>query len=316
MDVAQRTDAGRAQLEQPYSGLAKTFHWLVFVLVAMQASIALVLPALLPKSAEDDLSDWHLSVGSTILFVMALRLAWRLTHPAPAPPADLPPSLRLLSRATHWGLYAALIVLPLLGWTAASGYGATVRLFGLIPLPALIAQDKATAETVGGIHHALAVARAGAHRAAHRGGALPSAGQAGRGDPAHAAGLGRQHAPSVFVIEAPPCVAKVTGFQRRPCRQVGVPLTLACLTHSQQNTASRVPAGSAVEDGDGGQQKRPRPVQRGSRIAARFGCGALRAAMVAALANASPPQAGLWRAAGWIPTVEQPSALPLPCVVG
>ncbi len=44
------------------------------------------------------------------------------------------------------------MVLLLLGWVAASGFGATPYLFGVIPLPALIAKDKPTAEAVGGVH--------------------------------------------------------------------------------------------------------------------------------------------------------------------
>ena len=89
---------------------------------------------------------------------MVLRLAWRLTHRPPPPPADLPRALRLLSRATHWLFYAVLIVLPLLGWAAASAYGVTPYLLGLIPLPALVAQSKPLAETIGSVHGTLALA--------------------------------------------------------------------------------------------------------------------------------------------------------------
>ena len=146
-----------ATLDQPYNPVAKLFHWVVVVLLLAQISIALVLPSLLPKTAEDALTAWHLSVGSTILLVMLLRLAWRLTHAPPPAPTDLQPTLRRLSRVTHWAFYAILIVLPLLGWTTASAYGATVRLFGLIPLPALTAPDKAFAEALGEVHGATAV---------------------------------------------------------------------------------------------------------------------------------------------------------------
>ena len=89
---------------------------------------------------------------------MLLRLTWRLTHPPPPPPTDLPPALRLLSRATHWLFYVVLIVLPLLGWTAASAFGARVYLLGLIPLPALVAPNKPLAEVVGSVHGVVALA--------------------------------------------------------------------------------------------------------------------------------------------------------------
>ncbi len=156
MSASTRMDPGLAELDRPYHPVSRLFHWAVVALLAMQVTIALVLPSILPKADEDRLTAWHLSVGSAILLVMLLRLAWRLSHPPPAPPADLPPSLRLLSRATHWAFYAILVVLPVLGWTAASAFGATVRLFGLIPLPALVAPNKPFAEAVGDVHATVA----------------------------------------------------------------------------------------------------------------------------------------------------------------
>lgn len=158
MSTTMRAPAGPATIGQGYDPVAKTFHWLIVALLIAQYSTELILPYILPKTAEDPLNAWHFSMGSTILVLMLLRLAWRLTHTPPPPPADLPPSLRLLSRTTHWAFYAILIVLPLLGWTAASAYGAKVYLIGLIPLPALVSPDKALAERIGGVHATLALA--------------------------------------------------------------------------------------------------------------------------------------------------------------
>jgi len=142
-------------LDDGYGGVAKTFHWVVVVLVVVQYATKW-LPAGFTSLREGQLNGWHLAVGPTILLLMLLRLAWRLTHRTPPPPNDLPRSLQLLSRATHWLFYAVLIVLPVLGWVAASGYGATPTLLGVVPLPALIAKDKSLAETIGSIHGALA----------------------------------------------------------------------------------------------------------------------------------------------------------------
>ncbi len=58
---------------------------------------------------------------------------------------------------THWAFYAVLILLPLLGWIAANAYGVTVYLAGVIPLPALVAPDKAFAERIGGVHGTVAL---------------------------------------------------------------------------------------------------------------------------------------------------------------
>lgn len=138
-----------------YDGVAQSFHWIIVLLVVAQYATKW-LPDGFASLSEKQLNAWHLAIGPTILLLMLLRLAWRLTHYIPAPPSDLPPSLQVVSRATHWLFYAILLVLPVLGWVAASGFGVQVTLLRLIPLPALIASDKSLAESVGSVHGALA----------------------------------------------------------------------------------------------------------------------------------------------------------------
>ncbi len=138
-----------------YDGVAQSFHWLVVLLVIAQYATKWP-PAGFASLSKGQLNAWHLAIGPAILLLMLLRLAWRLTHHVPPPPSDLSAPLRVLSRSTHWLFYAILIVLPVLGWVAASGYGAVVTLLGLVPLPALVSQDKSLAESVGSVHGALA----------------------------------------------------------------------------------------------------------------------------------------------------------------
>jgi len=140
-----------------YDGVAQAFHWLVVAMLITQYSVALLLSYFLPKSAEAGLAEWHFSVGSSVLVVMLARLAWRLTHTPPPPPKDLSPGLRLLSRATHWVFYAVLIVLPVLGWAAASADGARVHLAGLIPLPLLVSKDDPFGKAMATVHPAIAI---------------------------------------------------------------------------------------------------------------------------------------------------------------
>ncbi len=132
-----------------YTGVAKGLHWLIAALVVLQFVTKLMPPGAMTEQA---LNAWHLAIGPAILLIMLLRLAWRLTHTPPPPPADLSPVLQFVSRATHWAFYAILILLPIGGWMSASGFGARPTLLGLFPLPMLIDKDKAAAETWGEIH--------------------------------------------------------------------------------------------------------------------------------------------------------------------
>ena len=153
--ISSASSLARAEQGRTYNGVARSFHWLVAGLLLVQYGTKWV-PA--SWASEATLNAWHLAVGPTILLLMVLRLLWRLTHRPPPAPADLSVGLRVLSRATHWGFYLVLIVLPVLGWLAASGYGATPTLLGVVPLPALTGHDEHFAAAVGGVHGAFAVA--------------------------------------------------------------------------------------------------------------------------------------------------------------
>ncbi|MDT7950947.1 MAG: cytochrome b [Acetobacteraceae bacterium] len=141
---------------ESYDPVAKTLHWVVVGLVTAQFVTKLISPGTFAGVTENGLNAWHLAVGPTILLVMLLRLAWRLTHTPPPPPQDIAAPLQLLSLATHWAFYGLLIIIPVLGWLSASGYGAHPTLMFLFKLPAIVPTDKGSAEWWGAIHGWLA----------------------------------------------------------------------------------------------------------------------------------------------------------------
>lgn len=113
-------------------------HWLVAAL----ASAVVVLGWRMLASPHETASRerflyWHRSLGLVVLLVMLLRLLWRWRHPPPPLPADFARPAAALARATHLGLYAVLIAMPLAGWLNAAAAGHAVRLFGLVALPPL-----------------------------------------------------------------------------------------------------------------------------------------------------------------------------------
>jgi cytochrome b561 len=147
----------RIRPEIGYSPVAKIFHWTIVLLVVVQFAIAWTMPDIGRNTRPVGLVGWHLSVGAAILAVAVARFVWRLTHPAPPPPADLAPALRFVSRATHFLLYAVLILLPLMGWANAAARGWDVRLFGVIPLPRLVPMGSMLGRQMGNIHGTTAI---------------------------------------------------------------------------------------------------------------------------------------------------------------
>jgi cytochrome b561 len=131
------THAAATRGQDRYGGVAKTLHWLIVVLVAVQLALGWTMPDLPRGRSPEGLVSLHLSVGATILIVMLARLAWRLVHGAP-PSIVTSAWQRQIACATHAILYALLIVVPLAGWAWASSKAWPVTLFGVIDLPALV----------------------------------------------------------------------------------------------------------------------------------------------------------------------------------
>lgn len=104
-----------------YDSVQKTLHWLVTALVVLQFVLAWTMPEIKRGQPATGLVDLHLSVGATILVLLLLRLAWRVTHPVPPVPDDLPVWQQWASRMTHYAFYVLLVVMPLAGWAWASG---------------------------------------------------------------------------------------------------------------------------------------------------------------------------------------------------
>src|SRR3712207_8292527 len=62
----------------------------------------------------------HESIGATIWAVTLARLAWRLGHPPPPLPVDLPDALKLAARLNHTAFYVWLLTMPVVGFVARS----------------------------------------------------------------------------------------------------------------------------------------------------------------------------------------------------
>jgi cytochrome b561 len=139
-----------------YNTIAKLLHWLVVVLLVVQFAVAWTMPDIHRDTKPVDLIAWHLSVGTFILLVVLVRLAWRMVSTIPPAPVDLPPLLQWVSRTTHFLLYGILIVLPVLGWINANARGWTVKLFGAIPLPSLVVSGSPFGQEMGDIHQIVA----------------------------------------------------------------------------------------------------------------------------------------------------------------
>lgn len=140
-----------------YGTTAKTFHWLIVALLAVQYPIGWLMPDLHRNQQPGAPMTFHVSFGITILILIVLRLAWRLTHPV-APESSLPPWQRLSSEVVHWLLYALVLGTTVTGWLFASFRGWSLSFFYLMPLPMLAGDNAAAGKAIDGLHQAMELA--------------------------------------------------------------------------------------------------------------------------------------------------------------
>ncbi|HYM02308.1 MAG TPA: cytochrome b [Stellaceae bacterium] len=147
--------------ETGYDAVHKLFHWLVFVLVAVQFTIGWRMPEIHRDTKPDGAIAWHLAVGATILAVAALRLAWRLYRPVPLLRDGVPPWEQRIAAWTHGLLYVLLFAMLLLGWANASARGYPAPVLGLIPLPGIAPEGSRLGMRAGDLHALLSWALLG-----------------------------------------------------------------------------------------------------------------------------------------------------------
>ncbi len=86
---------------------------------------------------------WHKSIGITILILVVVRIAWRLTDRTPALPNHMRNWERRLAHASHTLMYLAMVIMPLSGWVINSAANFPLKLYGLIRWPNIAPADKA-----------------------------------------------------------------------------------------------------------------------------------------------------------------------------
>ncbi|MCI4663582.1 MAG: cytochrome b/b6 domain-containing protein [Neomegalonema sp.] len=149
---ASSVDTSRAR----YTTVAIVLHWAIAAAIAFQMWSGMTAEG---SSAYAQI-QLHKAVGVTILLLTVIRLAWRLAHPAPTLPSEMPGWQKLASHASHWLFYAALIAIPVSGWVMVSANPdfsmiptMWFKLFTIPHLPFFDAMDVASRKNVTGLAH-------------------------------------------------------------------------------------------------------------------------------------------------------------------
>lgn len=145
-----------------YSTPARLIHWIMaaLILLTIPAGLVMVQPGL-DRGLQNALFVFHKNVGVVLIVLVVLRLAWRLSHPAPPLPATLPRWQARIAGLSHMALYALMVVVPVAGYVRVRAGGFPIEALDAMGAPALVPRSDALAELAKSIHYGAGLAIAG-----------------------------------------------------------------------------------------------------------------------------------------------------------
>jgi cytochrome b561 len=105
-----------------YGSVAKWLHWLTAAFVVTAYLIIESFHWIFggEEPMRSPLISYHKAVGFSVLFLMVLRVIWRVTNPPPVLPKRMPAWQVRLSRISHFLLYVFLVAMPISGYVGNS----------------------------------------------------------------------------------------------------------------------------------------------------------------------------------------------------
>ena len=142
------------------------FHWVTAILVVTQWLGAQIIDWFPKGAPRVDARSVHITCGVLLAFILLVRIVWRATQGRRLPLAD-GRALSVIAKGAHWGLYALLAAMLLVGialtWTRGD------RIFNLFSIPKFDPGNKALPDQVQEIHATIGwiiIAVAGLHASA------------------------------------------------------------------------------------------------------------------------------------------------------
>lgn len=132
--------------------VAQSLHWLVFILFVAQFVSAEVMMDMAESPEKWEFYALHKSIGVLLLFIVFLRISWRMSSTAPERPHGMPKMQAVLAGSVHALLYVAMIVMPISGYAMSMSGSHGIVFFGLFNLPDFIGPSKEISKLSHEVH--------------------------------------------------------------------------------------------------------------------------------------------------------------------
>ena len=120
-----------------YGTVSRLNHWVIAVAVIGMVGVGLYLEfGGLSRERSGSLRDLHKAVGVLLLALVAWRVGWRLVQGFPPEASAMPRWQSTASKAVHWGLLVAIVLMPVSGVVSSVYAGRPIDVFGVFTVPA------------------------------------------------------------------------------------------------------------------------------------------------------------------------------------
>jgi cytochrome b561 len=112
-------------------------HWFIGIALLAEIAFGFLLDDIAARGtpARAGVINLHKSIGIVLGMLIAVRLLWRMKHPAPPWPASVPVWQQRAAHWMHWALGACMVIMPVGGYLGSNFSRFGVRFFGIALAP-------------------------------------------------------------------------------------------------------------------------------------------------------------------------------------
>ncbi len=141
---------------QVYNPGLRALHWLMAALIFVALALGVWASQLPHHELRSEVLFIHKSIGMTVLYLVALRIVWRMIVGAPAYAETLGRLTHAAAHAAHMTLYALMIAMPVAGYMTSGAGKHDIPWFGLFNFPNLMPANKALEDGAAEAHYLIA----------------------------------------------------------------------------------------------------------------------------------------------------------------
>lgn len=142
----------RKNTKDRYGTVSKVLHWGMAILIMSMLACGLIMTDLTASPLKWKIYTIHKSVGLILLFLIVLRLVWRLKSITPELPISLSSAHRSLAKISPYALYAMMITMVLSGYVMSDMGGYAISFFDTYTLPHLFTKNQSLSAIAAKTH--------------------------------------------------------------------------------------------------------------------------------------------------------------------